>query len=288
MSLYSGKCDLADHIAGLGGWFDKDCNRVKIGDPNVHVYYSDEMLDFIEFKKRTKGVIHQHKHLKVDLFNQDFIAQKNPNFKVIKHVNKKPDKRNKNGYREIETYTYKYYNKEYTLKEINKKGVYISIDIHFDTLLDLIQYYPYIVSSCCSCNGEEEIYISQNSYVEEEYDSALQFGRESTITALYRKDLQRHYQEVVLRYFNPEGRELIEEINFDENGVGYTKEKIDPNFEIEWYFEKGQSKPHWTSPKVVDYDLNKIQMSDQDYNHYLGNKVKVKYVKYKEHPLYLW
>ena len=34
----------------------KDGNPVKIGDPNVHVYYSDEMLDFIAFKKKTGGL----------------------------------------------------------------------------------------------------------------------------------------------------------------------------------------------------------------------------------------
>lgn len=32
MSRYSGKCDFRDCIAGLGGWFDKDGNPVKMGE----------------------------------------------------------------------------------------------------------------------------------------------------------------------------------------------------------------------------------------------------------------
>ena len=55
MSIYSGKCDLADHISGLGGWFDKDCNPVSFGQEGVGVFYSDEMLDFEAFKEQTGG-----------------------------------------------------------------------------------------------------------------------------------------------------------------------------------------------------------------------------------------
>ena len=35
MSRWSGKCDFADHIAGLGGWYDKDGNPVKFGQEGV-------------------------------------------------------------------------------------------------------------------------------------------------------------------------------------------------------------------------------------------------------------
>ena len=51
MSEYSGRYDLFDHIAGMGGWFDKDGNEVKFGQENVNVYYSDELRDFEAFKK---------------------------------------------------------------------------------------------------------------------------------------------------------------------------------------------------------------------------------------------
>ena len=50
MSIYSGKADLCDHIAGLGGWYDRYGNPVKIGQEGVGAYYSDEYQDFLKFK----------------------------------------------------------------------------------------------------------------------------------------------------------------------------------------------------------------------------------------------
>ena len=44
---------------------------------------------------------------------------------------------------------------------------------------------------------------------------------------------------------------------------------------------------HWTSPKVIDYDQGIIEMSKQDYESFIGNKVMVKYVKQKDHKLNL-
>ena len=124
MSRWSGKCDFADHIAGLGGWYDKDGNPVKFGQEGVGAYYSDELQDFREFKRKTGGVMYQHKRIKkIDEWNQDFVAKKCSNFKIIKHVNKVDDKRKKEGYREVVSYTYEYWGKEYTQKEINKRVV---------------------------------------------------------------------------------------------------------------------------------------------------------------------
>ena len=64
MSRWSGKCDFADHISGLGGWYDKDGNPVKFGQEGVGAYYSDELQDFREFKRKTGGVMYQHKRIK--------------------------------------------------------------------------------------------------------------------------------------------------------------------------------------------------------------------------------
>jgi len=284
MSIYSGKCDLKDHIAGYGGWFNSERKLVKIGDPNVNVYYSDEMLDFIAFKAKTGGVIHQHKRLKVDLFNQNFIAKKCDQFKIIEHKKKVSDKRSKCGYREIISYTYSYYGKEYTLKEINKRGVFITVDIHFDTLLDLIPYYPYIVTSACCDENKETVYISSKSYVDEEYEKHLQNGWESKIYEYYKKELQNHYREVVLTWFNPSGREVKEEAIFNSDRKAILSQNIDKNFPVEWYFD-GPTKPHWTSPKIID--SNVIEISKDDYDYYLGNWVKVKYVIEKPYDLVL-
>lgn len=276
MSRYSGKCDLRDHISGCAGWYDKDGNPVKFGDPGVGCYYSDEWQDFLAFKKQTGGVLHQHKKITLTPWNHEDVKKLCPNFDYQEHVKIVPDKRNKSGQREEKYLTYTYYNKEYTLRELNKKGIWITVDIHFDTLLDLIPYYPYIVSAACAGT----VYISQQSFVDDELEDHLDGGWYSDSWQHYKKELQDHYREVVLKYYNPAGREVEEELEFkpteDGKVVAATKYPIDDNFEPEWVTELS----HWTKPKV--YDSCHIEMSLEDYNRYLGPKVKVKYVKEKK------
>ena len=70
MSMFSGRCDLADHIMGLGGWYDKNGNKVAFGQEGVGAYYSDELKDFEAFKAATDGVMYQHVKInRVDQFN---------------------------------------------------------------------------------------------------------------------------------------------------------------------------------------------------------------------------
>jgi len=285
MSSYSGKCDLADHISGCGGWYDRDGNPVKMGQEGVGAYYSDEMKDFIAFKEKTGGVIHQHKKFKISPWNHDDAIKLCPELEVIEHKRIVPDKRQKSGQREDIYYTYKYWGKEYTLKELNKKGVWITIDIHFDTLLDLIPYYPYIVSM--SCGGT--VYISDQSYVDEEIEDHLEHGWYSDFWQYYKKELQDHYREVVLRYFNPVGREHIEEVEFDPDlGIGKVSKPIDENFKLEWRWADGKTHSHWTSPKIVSAKDGIIKISEEDLHQYIGRKALVYYVEFKEHPVQLW
>ena len=204
MSIYSGKCDLCDFVMGTAGWYDKDGNPVKMGE-GTGAYYSDEYRDFLEFKKRTGGVLHQHKVLTITPWNHNEAMKLCPELEVIEHKKTVPDKRQKSGQREEVYYTYKYWGKEYTLKELNKRKVYVTIDIHFDTLLDLIPYYPYLVSMACSNDGKQTIYISSQSFVDEEVDDHLEHGWYSDFWQHYKKKLQEHYQEIVLRYYNPAG-----------------------------------------------------------------------------------
>lgn len=292
MSRFSGKCDLYDHIAGQGGWYDENGNPVKIGDPNVRCLYSDEMQDFLAFKKATGGVIHQHKVMKVDPWNYEEVTKlTNGNFQAIPHVEKIPDKRAKGGFREKTTYTYKYWNKEYkTLKELNKHKVYITIDIKFDTLLDLIPYYPYIVCMSYSDSDKQIVYISQESYVDEERDGHLENGYYSDFWQHYKKELQDHYREIVLTYFDPKGWEMEDEVDFDKNRRARVM-RIDTNFPVEWSFYQGQDQTHWSSPKVIDADKGIIEMSEQDYNNirFCGHlkRHKVKYVMQRKRPLNL-
>lgn len=281
MSIFSGKCDLCDHVGGMGGWYDRDGNPVKFGDEGVHVYYSDEYQDFLVFKKKTNGTLYQHLRVEVTEDNQDFIAKHCDYFKVIKHTEKLPDKRTKSGEKESIYYTYMYYDKEYkSLTQINRKHVYIVKEIHFKSLLDLIPYYPYIVSASV-CNGDtQKVWISSRSFVDEEEDQALKHGRMRSITDYYRQELADHYRDVVLRYYNPAGREVEELAEFDpETRQAVLANGIDDRFYVLW--RNPERKSFWASPEVVDYDKGIIKISEADLKTF-GNRVLVTYVKKKD------
>jgi len=280
MSVFSGKCDLCDHISGMGGWYDRDGNPTTIGS-GAGALYSDEMQDFLAFKEKTGGVIYQHKKIKVTEENQDLVAKKCDQFKVFKHTVYVRDKRLKSGQREKIYYTYEYWGQEYdSLKEINKKKVFIVKEIHFENLLDIIPYYPYIVGACCATNNKQTVYISSRSFVDEEEESAYNHGWEPNMSSYYRHLLQEHYREVVLNYFNPAGRSHVELVHFDHSTLqGKLKYKIDTNFPVRWHFE-GVRKSYWTSPKVVGD--NTIEISKSDLEAYLGDKVEVEYVSEPE------
>ena len=51
--------------------------------------------------------------------------------------------------------------------------MYITVEIKFATLLDLIPYYPYIISICYSDKDKEIVYISTTSEVDELEQSSL-------------------------------------------------------------------------------------------------------------------
>ena len=101
--------------------------------------------------------------------------------------------------------------------------------------------------------------------------------------------MQEHYQEIVLRYYNPAGREIKENITFvkeiaedgTEKYVGRTSYAMDENFEPKW--TTGASR--WTSPKRLDE--HRIEMSKQDFESYLGANQEVYYVRKKDYELYL-
>ena len=277
MSQFSGKCDLCDAIGGLGGWYDRNGKPVKIGDPGVRAYYSDEMKDFLAFKKKTGGVMYQHMKIVVTEFNQNLVAKKCKEFKINEHTRIVPDARKKSKQREEKYYTYEYWGKEYeNLKSLNKRHVYITKEIHFDTLLDIIPYYPYVVSMQACWDNKMTVFIADRSYVDEEEESAYKNGWERSLTDYYRKKLQEHYREVVLTYFNPVGREHVETVDFDPKTLtGKLKFNVDTNFSVMWFFD-GERKTHYTSPKLVGENV--ISISKEDFEHYLGSSVEVYYV----------
>lgn len=289
MSIYSGKCDLYDHISGSGGLFDKNGNPVKMGQEGVSCYYSDEMLDFLAFKKRTGGVIHQHKKITLTNYNHEEVKKLCPQFDYKEHIKVVPDKRQKSGQREEKYLTYTYYGKEYTLKELNKKGIWITIDIKFNTLLDLIPYYPYIVSM--SCGGT--VYISNESYVDSNRDDCLEHGYYSDFWQHYKKELQDHYREVVLEYFNPEGREITKTVKVqskieNEKEILYVdlEEAIDYNFEVK--VVRDRHDWIWAEPKVINHEDGLVDVSNIWPNELKeGDMIALNYVKAKPHTIKL-
>ena len=287
MSMFSGKCDLADTIM-MQHFRTKSGSDKKEDLEKTNGYYSDELECFNEFKKKTGGVIYQHQQVIVTEQNQSLIEKKCSNFKVIEHIKEVEDKRYKNNKKKETTYTYEYYGKEYSLKELNKKGVYITKEIHFDTILDIIPYYPYLVTTMCSNEDKMTVFISQESFVDSEERKMLNVGYESTMYEYYRKELQKHYIEVVQRYYTPKQENIIFElVKFDENRVGKTQYPIDDRFEVKWFF-KDKSITHWTNPKVVDYKEGLIEISKEDYDSYLGKECYIKYCKYEKPRLYLY
>ena len=268
MSKFSGRCDLADHIM-MEKMYDKGTCKV-----------SDELECFELFKERTGGVIYQHKLIEVNRFNEDLIKDycEDNKFKVLE-----PGK------------LYEYWDEQYTLKQLNKKGVYITVPIYFNTLLDIIPYYPYVINMCFSSDGKERVYIANKSDIESEQMSALFAGYTPGMTDYYRKHLQEHYLEVCKQYFLYKLPEREREIGLqsiifkDDRYLIDTGKKIDYMHDLEYVFADGKKHSHWTSPKI--YEENYIEISKQDIellkDFIKSDTVKVKYVESCEFPKYL-
>ena len=225
MSIYSGKCDLFDHI--------QMCKHHETD----HGWVSDELEAFEEFKKRTGGVIYQYTKVEVNKDNVDFVKKHCACF-------------------ESSDGKYTYYGVDYpTLKKLNKHGAYISREIHFDSLLDIIPYYPYIVSFCYSYEGKETVYISNHSYLDTLRNIYVTMGLEPVAVDAMEKQLQRHYEEVVDKYYNKTGRSVAEEIK----GAG----QITLRYPIDTFFKVtvDHDGPIWSEPKIIDADKGVIDMS---------------------------
>ena len=291
MSRFSGKCDLADYIAGKGGWYDKEGTPITFGQKGISVYYSDEMKDFEAFKKETNGVLYQHHKIEVDEYNFKFVKDHCPEFDYYEEKNLAKDKRTKSGEKEIQYYKFKYWDHEYfSFKKLNKQGVYITTEIHFDTILDLIKYYPYIVTAVY----DNKVFISNRSYVDKNYEENLEFGSEG-LKEFYDQKLAKHYFEVCRDYlcYKLEERTKIIPIcclskNLEMGSNYYISvgtDKIDYNHPIEYVWEDDAHHSFWSSPKYYNETL--IELSAQDVENFLKEyiekrKVKIKYVKMLE------
>lgn len=199
MSKFSGRCDLYDHML---------MEKMYPSESNPNILEADEFECFEIFKKRTNGVIYQHQKVEVTENNQDFVAANCKQFEITTQTITVPDRRCKGRVRVTKLYSYTYYGKEYpTLKELNKKEVYITIPIKFETILDLIPYYPYVISFCASDAEGETVYIANKSETDYRVESCLKYGSSLEFIYYFRKILQNHYIEVVNR-LNKEKEEI--------------------------------------------------------------------------------
>lgn len=173
MSKFSGKCDLYDHVFSIGSKGT-----------------TDDMSDlekFEIFKKRTGGKLYQRFPLKLTKYNID---------SEIRLVNN-PDILSKN---DDGTYTY-WLDTYKTLNKLNKHGYYATREIRFDDILDLVPYFPYIISSMAADQDGETIYISSKDYLSLKEDEARECGLTTYDCDLYRKFLKEELINIVKRYY---------------------------------------------------------------------------------------
>lgn len=193
MSRFSGKCDLYDTMM-MEGIFEED---------------DSELNCFEILKRKTNGIIYQDFKLELTPFNIEFEVNKrnNSNYLNIEHnIVKVPDKRCKSEFRCVDKPTYTYLFEKYNnLDDINKIGYYARKEIKFDTLLDLIPYYPYTIKVLSENYDSACIVLSDRSYVDVHEETLRQGGIDCSETINdYRKELQNHYLEVINKYFENE------------------------------------------------------------------------------------
>ena len=281
MSRFSSKFDLFDFMSGMGGWFDRDGNLVKDICSGPGVLYSDAMRDFEAFKKSTGGVIHQHIKVKVDEWNQDYVKSHCPGFDFIKHTEVREDKRCKEGKKEYYYYTYTYYGKEYSnLKELNKHGVYITKSIYFDNILELIPYFPYIVTAMSYNEGKAHVVVSDRSYTDKCFREHNWEGVEQSFYN-YRKELAKFTRDIVLEYFSDYKERTIKEelkvIKENDKYIVHTSKDIDYNFESKVDEDNKEKLICYSlTPKYID--KNTLDVSDTCFDIDKRDKIVIKYV----------
>lgn len=190
---------------------------------------------------------------------------------------------------------YYYWDKEYdSLKKLNKHGVYVMIDIPFDTILDLIPYYPYVIACHYFSEENEMVILAHESFVDQTINDRLEsgwFDKDSIdFQWHYKHELQEHYRDVLAQLFYDIGDRRVQfslkDIELRKDGDQYLVsapegKPIDPNFPVKWFFPE-ETKTHWTDPKRVDDST--ISIHEKDVEQYLkdaieSNGVQVEYVK---------
>ena len=290
MSKFSGKTDVFDLLMSMH-YRCKNGSDKKEDLEKANALYNDEYECFLEFKEKTNGILYQKKKIKVTKDNVRLVAQKSNGHLEIVELPLQ-DKQRKHRY------IYRHNGIDYpNLKELNKVDIYITLEIHFDTLLDLIPYYPYLTTAIYSDNKSMMVIISDKPYPLELRDAMLNSGiNRTSMYEAYTKELQDHYKFVVQNWYTPKlENHIFEKIKFrKDNRLGVTMLKIDERFDVKWFFRDGDEKHSvWSQPKVIDYDKGIIEISEIDYNNITEKnnddygEAYVTYYSYKKPTLYL-
>lgn len=298
MGITCGKYCLEDHISGMGGYYDSTTKKpVKFGDENCYGYTSDLLQDFDAFKKQTGGIIYQHREIKLQSWMRDeefnFIKEHCSQFDY--HCLKEDGKAIK-----ISDYTFTYWDNNYSFKTLKKKGVWVEVPIMFNTLLDLLPYFPYIVTFSCG----NHVVITNESYVDSERTKHVENCWDSSMFNVYKKALADLYLDVCEKYFLYKKEERTKIITFgdrmfkNKNGDYDVaiNQRIDYMHDIEFVWDDGKKHSHWTSPKLTKDDSGNdhiITISKEDVEQYLKDDIKngtvsLKYVEYPIKGFPLW
>ena len=155
------------------------------------------------FKEETEGKLYQNITVELNPWNLD---------KEIKYINRPeflskeveviqvPDKRCKSGFKTKEKVFVKYLGKLIPLE--NKPKVCVHKVIYFEDMIDLVPYYPYIVSSYARYEKDGKLVcsvtISQNSYLDYSYLEKREVGGDISYLEHYKKNLKEELINTVL------------------------------------------------------------------------------------------
>ena len=178
MSRYSGRCDLYDHVFMIG------CRGT---DDSM-----SEIEKFNIFKQRTGGILHQSRTLVLEKWNVDYEIEYINNPAILRKENIK------------NRWYYFYYGKKFaSLKALNKYGYCTDFKIHFDSIIDLVPYYPFIISvMACDDKGE---YVCITNYSEVDYElmqpwRKIKYANDS-VQNYYKDELRKELIRVAKQYY---------------------------------------------------------------------------------------
>lgn len=195
MSQFSGKCDFYDHFSS---------HAMHPRPNNPMVLESNDIEAFEIFKKKTGGVIYRNVRIDLTKYNIEYELKTNPllerKTEEIKYIAEDKKSQNSDNQKREKTKVidhYFYCGREMTLKQINKLGYTKKVEIHFDTIYDLIPYFPHLVSSCFSSRDKEIVTITEYSFADEEEKEMYKYGIKNTLGDHYRKELAKYWIKTV-------------------------------------------------------------------------------------------